>query len=349
MTTAKFCIGIWCLHCIRTKYVEEMNVCYTLWMLLLRFVNVIVTLCECYCLPLWYVRERARGGRWQFMSWTPCTFAARTSDTSTSERGKSFGFVAPYFMCVCVRACACMCVCVRACVRVCVCVRVFVCVCVCIRVDAYLHTCVCVCVCVCSHVCVPACMCASVCVCVHTHMHTHTCMCTSKLCVHVHVHMHTNCKCAHAHERVRKRIWPNHCLKSLGYIGTLFASPHPTVCRQDHLHKFVRAVHKETRSDLARLVMPDVFRLEDTTLIFDRSHSTRTVGQKDPSVSSAFKMRSFCSRLLTLIFLLHTCLALLALLRQTSVKGDPKLKGDLKFKGGPRLKWDLKFKGGPQA
>ena len=59
MTIAKFCMGILCLHCVRTKYVEEMNVCYTL----LRFVNLIVMLCESYCLPLWYVRERARGGR----------------------------------------------------------------------------------------------------------------------------------------------------------------------------------------------------------------------------------------------------------------------------------------------
>ncbi|XP_076464840.1 cap-specific mRNA (nucleoside-2'-O-)-methyltransferase 1-like isoform X2 [Babylonia areolata] len=40
--------------------------------------------------------------------------------------------------------------------------------------------------------------------------------------------------------------------------------------RQDHIQKFVKAVHKETRYNLARLVMPDVFRLEDASHIFDR-------------------------------------------------------------------------------
>ena len=141
---------------------------------LLHFVNVIVTLCESYCLPLRYVRERARGGRWQFMSWTPCTFVARTSDTSTSERGKSFGFVAQFFWCVCVCAYVCVCVCAYVCVCVCTCVCVCLCVCMhmCVCVLAYMCVCVracmrvCVCVCVCLHVCVLACMCASVCVCV---------------------------------------------------------------------------------------------------------------------------------------------------------------------------------------
>ncbi|KAK7105134.1 cap-specific mRNA (nucleoside-2'-O-)-methyltransferase 1-like [Littorina saxatilis] len=40
--------------------------------------------------------------------------------------------------------------------------------------------------------------------------------------------------------------------------------------RLDNLAKFVKAVHKETRSDLARLIMPDVFKLEEATHIFDR-------------------------------------------------------------------------------
>lgn len=40
--------------------------------------------------------------------------------------------------------------------------------------------------------------------------------------------------------------------------------------RQDHLQKFVRALHKGTRSDLAQLVMPDVFKLEEASHIFER-------------------------------------------------------------------------------
>ncbi|KAK7487035.1 hypothetical protein BaRGS_00021705 [Batillaria attramentaria] len=48
--------------------------------------------------------------------------------------------------------------------------------------------------------------------------------------------------------------------------------------RQDCLQKFVKALHKETRSDLAKLVMPDAIRLEDATHLFDKLEMMKVKG-----------------------------------------------------------------------
>ena len=40
--------------------------------------------------------------------------------------------------------------------------------------------------------------------------------------------------------------------------------------RLERLKKFVKSITKLTRSDLARVIVPDVFRLEDLNQVFDR-------------------------------------------------------------------------------
>ena len=40
--------------------------------------------------------------------------------------------------------------------------------------------------------------------------------------------------------------------------------------RFERLRKFVKAITKLTRSDLARVIVPEVFRLEELNNIFDR-------------------------------------------------------------------------------
>lgn len=48
--------------------------------------------------------------------------------------------------------------------------------------------------------------------------------------------------------------------------------------RLDCLQKFVKALHKETRSDLAKLVMPDVMKLEEAAHLFDRLEMMKVKG-----------------------------------------------------------------------
>ena len=44
--------------------------------------------------------------------------------------------------------------------------------------------------------------------------------------------------------------------------------------RVERLKKFVKSITKLTRSDLARVIVPDVFRLEDLNQVFDRYSKT---------------------------------------------------------------------------
>ncbi|KAL8619662.1 hypothetical protein ACOMHN_019717 [Nucella lapillus] len=67
----------------------------------------------------------------------------------------------------------------------------------------------------------------------------------------------------------QRRMMTVHVMDALFLCGKDIRQKHFRE-RQDNIQKFVKAVHKETRFDLARLIMPDVFRLEDATHIFDR-------------------------------------------------------------------------------
>ncbi|PVD25771.1 hypothetical protein C0Q70_13431 [Pomacea canaliculata] len=67
----------------------------------------------------------------------------------------------------------------------------------------------------------------------------------------------------------QRKVTTVHVMDALFLCGKDIRSRHFRE-RLDQLQKFVKAVHKETRSDLVRLVMPDVFKLEEAALIFDR-------------------------------------------------------------------------------
>lgn len=75
----------------------------------------------------------------------------------------------------------------------------------------------------------------------------------------------------------QRKVTSFHILDALFLFGKDIRSLHFNE-RVERLKKFVKSITKLTRSDLARVIVPDVFRLEDLNHVFDRLHMRRVKG-----------------------------------------------------------------------